>query len=355
LRLKQKLMHLSLPLNLVNFLGAGATEHFVPEWVSQQLLRAEWYTSYTPYQPELSQGTLQAIFEFQSMVASLFGLNVANASLYDGATALVEAVLMATRLTGKKTVLIASSIHPEYRETLRTYLSYTHIKLKELSFNNDGTVDQNELLTLAKEFGKDLAAIALSSPNFFGVIDAVKPCATIAHEHNALLIALTTDMSSCALLKSFGHDGADIAVGEGLSFLPGINCGGPGVGLMAAKKEFVRQMPGRLVGLTRDAHKNPCYVLTLSGREQHIRREKATSNICTNHNLMALAFAMSMAAYGRSGLKRLSLINLKKTLYFRQCLHHLGMNIAFFAPHYNETVINFGSEELLDKRLKQAR
>lgn len=355
LRLKRELSPFSTPLGFKSFLGAGATEHFVPEWVSQQLLRAEWYTSYTPYQPEASQGTLQAIFEFQSMVASLLGLEVANASMYDGATALVEALLMAIRTKAKKTVVLSSAIHPEYRETVRTYLLAADFRVVEVGFDKSGLTKHDDLLALLTEVKSDLAAVAIQSPNFFGRIEETAAVAKLAHEHDALLVGATTDLSSCSLLSSFGRNGADIAVGEGLGLVGGISLGGPGVGMFACRRSLLRQMPGRLVGKTSDKSDRVGYVLTLSTREQHIRREKATSNICTNHNLMALAFSMTMSAYGKQGLRNLGQVNIKKAIFLRHCLAKLGVKIAFLGPHYNETVIDLGDPSLLEKRLATAR
>lgn len=324
-----------------NFLGAGCTMHFVPEWVSQQLMRAEWYTSYTPYQPEASQGTLQAIFEFQTMVSSLFGLECANASMYDGATALVEALLMAIRTTGKKTVIVPTTVHPEYRRTILTYFSFTNFRMIEVDFAPNGVVDK--LDDVCRDVSHDLAAIAFSSPNFFGRIEDGAALVEQAHAHNALAIGVITDMTAASVLPSLGSLGVDIAVGEGLGLLGGISLGGPGVGLFATKKSLLRQLPGRIVGETRDKNARTGYVLTLSTREQHIRREKATSNICTNHNLMALAFAMTLAAYGKTGFARLGTTNIKKTLYFRRCLAEHDVAPRFVGAHYNETVIDVGA------------
>lgn len=351
LSLKNELGIFLAKAHVHNFIGAGATAHFVPEWISQQLLRAEWYTSYTPYQPEVSQGTLQAIFEFQSMVASLFALDVANASMYDGATALVEAVLMAVRTTGKKAVLVAETLHPEYRATLATYLSPIGIDIFVIPFDENGVSTLQDFSAIVPK----LAAVVVQSPNFFGRIEALKSFAHYAHAHEALFIACTTDPSSCALWESFAHAGADIAVGEGLGFVGALHLGGPGLGLLAAKQSLLRQIPGRLVGLTHDKNNHECFTLTLSTREQHIRREKATSNICTNHNLMALAFSMTLASYGKVGFKELAQKNVKKTLYFRQVLSKQGIPVAFLGPHYNESVIKLGSDEELDKRIAIAR
>lgn len=351
--LKRDLLKLSERAPVVNFIGAGACQHFVPEWVSQQLLRAEWYTSYTPYQPEVSQGTLQAIFEFQSMVASLFGLEVANASLYDGATALVEALLMAIRATNKKSVALSLAIHPEYRATVSSYLVPIGIRIIDLPFDDTGVTDLRSLEIVLK--GGDIAAIAFASPNFFGRIEGAKDFLSLTAPHKALIIGCTTDPSASALWSSFGEEGADIAVGEGLGFVGALNLGGPGVGLLAARKSLLRQIPGRLVGYTTDKTGRDAFTLTLSTREQHIRREKATSNICTNHNLMALAFSMTMASYGKSGLIALATKNLKKTLLLRNHLRHMQIPISFNGHHYNETVINLGDETITEQRLKKAR
>jgi len=347
LNLKRELLDLATSRSLTNFLGAGATAHFVPEWISQQLMRAEWYTSYTPYQPEVSQGTLQAIFEFQTMTASLFGLEIANASMYDGATALVEALLMAVRVTNIKSVALSRAIHPEYRACVRTYLDFADIKIHEYDFDHRG------ITQIPEEF-LPVAAYAVQSPNFFGQLEDIKSWSDHAHQNNSLLIACTTDTSSCALFSSFGFLGADIGVGEGLGFLPGISMGGPGVGLLAAKKNLVRQMPGRLVGQSVDRKNHVGYVLTLAAREQHIRREKATSNICTNNNLMALALAMCWASYGPEGLKNLALTNIYKTKYFRSCLEKYNILSNFNQAYYNETVVKLENQELLQKRIKIA-
>jgi|SRR5579871_925324 len=352
--LKRKLQPFQAPNPYRSFLGAGATAHFVPEWVSQQLMRAEWYTSYTPYQAEASQGTLQAIFEFQSMVASLFGLGVANASMYDGATALVEALLMAIRATKKRCVILSKTLHPEYRETAQTYLPLASYQPIEIGFGEDGHTCRRELATAIAEAGGDLAAIAIQSPNFFGRVEDMLEMAELAHKAGALFIAVTTDVSANAILPSPGSNKADIAVGEGLSFVGGISLGGPGVGLLACNSSLLRQMPGRLVGHTTDKSGRTGYVLTLSTREQHIRREKATSNICTNHNLMALAFSMALASYGKSGFLELAKTNIKKTLLFRRALKMAGLDIAFPGSHYNETVVRFRDQSALDQRLQVA-
>lgn len=346
LMLKRRLAPMSAAPQYISFLGAGATKHFVPEWVSQQILRAEWYTSYTPYQPEISQGNLQAIFEFQSMIASLFGLDVANASMYDGATALAEALLMAVRVTGLRRVALSSAIHPEYRETVRTYLGFANVEVSELAFDSQG-------LTILHK-AENLAAIAIQSPNFFGQIEDIRAYADAAHAHNALMIGCSTDLSATGVLMSFGYQGADIAVGEGLGLVPGLNMGGPGVGLLACKKALLRHIPGRLVGETSDRSHKKGYVLTLAAREQHIRREKAVSNICTNHNLMALSLSMTLAAYGKKGFHELGLRNAHMAAYFRELLKERGVLCPFSGPHYNESVVFVGDETKLERRLSIA-
>ncbi len=352
LGIKRELAFAQAGPRTVSFLGAGATEHFVPEWVSQQLLRAEWYTSYTPYQPEASQGTLQAIFEFQSMVASLFGLPVANASMYDGATALVEALLMALRITGKKCVALSNTIHPEYRACVKTYFGAAGLEVIDLDYDKTGQTSQDALERVFRTSASTIGAVAFQSPNFFGRLEAARELTELTHAHNALVVQGVTDMSALAIITSPGAVGVDIAIGEGLGLLGGINLGGPGVGLLACRRQYLRQLPGRLVGLTTDSEGNPGYVLTLSTREQHIRREKATSNICTNHNLMALAFAMTLSAYGKSGFIELAKTNLKKTLYLRSCLKPPGVAISWPGPHYNETVVHVG--EQLNTRMRIA-
>lgn len=354
LSLKRELAPFLSPLNFTSFLGAGATAHFAPEWVSQQLLRAEWYTSYTPYQPEASQGTLQAIFEFQSMAASLLGMQVANGSMYDGATALAESMLMAVRITGKRSVILARSIHPEYREVVHNYLNMADIQVYEADFLTSGITDLENLSHMLTGIGP-VASIAVQSPNFFGRIEDVKSLSTLAHEHGAMAVGVVTDLSATALFSSMGHLGADIAVGEGLGLLGSINMGGPGVGLFACKSSLIRQMPGRIVGHTTDKFGTPGYVLTLSTREQHIRREKATSNICTNHNLMALALSMVLVSYGKTGFLNLSLMNIKKTDLLRKHLEKLsGPKVSFLGPHYNETVVEFCDQKERDQRYDKA-
>ena len=312
-----------------SFLGAGATMHFVPEIVSQMLLRGEWLTAYTPYQAEVSQGTLQAIFEFQTMVAGLFGMEIANASMYDGATALAEACLMACRIKRVNAVKMHPNIHPEYLEVCQTILGAAGIEIRDTG---------------------PAAAHVYQNPNFIGELEAQKQIIDEAHAQDALAIAVCTDMVALGAIQSPGFLGADIAVGEGLGLCGHLSLGGPGVGLFATRKKFVRQMPGRLVGQTKDLKGQRGFVLTLSAREQHIRRERATSNICTNHNLMALAFCMTLALYGKSGFRKLALNNIQKTLYFRKQAHEAGLQVLSSGTHFNETLI-----KLTESQARKAR
>ncbi|MEA3470486.1 MAG: aminomethyl-transferring glycine dehydrogenase subunit GcvPA, partial [Thermodesulfobacteriota bacterium] len=271
------------------FAGAGSYEHYIPESVSYLLGRSEFATSYTPYQPEMSQGTLQAIYEYQTLAARLLGMEVANASLYDGATALAEALLMAIRITKRKRVVLSTLIHPLYQRVVRTYLSPTGCSIEELPYLKDGRTNLSSV-----EDMEDLAAVAIQSPNFFGSIENLRKAADLAHNKKALFITSFTEPLAYALIKNPGSEGADIACGEAQSLGIPRSFGGPGLGMFAASMKHVRSMPGRLVGKTLDKEGRQGFVLTLATREQHIRREKATSNICTNNSLCALASAMYM-------------------------------------------------------------
>jgi len=282
------------------FLGAGAYRHHVPASVDHLIQRSEWLTAYTPYQPEISQGTLQMLFEFQTQVAHLTGMEVANASMYDGSTATAEAVLMARRLTRRNKIILSSGLHPHYRDVVRTYLG-------------DGPdlviVPHSQAGSMPMQIDNQTAAIVVQTPDFYGSLRNVEELAVLAHDAGALLIVVVTEVVSLGLLEAPGALGADIVVCEGQSIGNALNFGGPYVGLMATKKDFIRQMPGRLCGETVDADGNRGFVLTLSTREQHIRREKATSNICTNSGLCALAFTIHMSLLGETGLKKLARLN----------------------------------------------
>ena len=322
------------------FLGAGAYPHFVPAIVDQILQRAEFYSAYTPYQPEVSQGTLQSIFEFQSLVAMLLGMEVANASMYDGASATAEAVLMAMRIARKRPrVILSRALHPQYREVVRTYTAGGgDIELVEAPVRADGRTD---VAWLAKTLDDQTAAVVVGYPNFFGVVEDLERIAALAHGHGALMVTATTEPIALGLLKPPGAFGADIAVAEGQSLGVPMSYGGPGVGLFATRTDFVRMMPGRLVGEAVDGAGRRGYVLTLATREQHIRREKATSNICTNHGLMALAVTVYLSTVGKAGFRELAVAN-------TAAAHHTVSRLTapghwrqqFAAPFFNEFVIS---------------
>jgi glycine dehydrogenase subunit 1 len=322
------------------FLGAGSYDHHIPASVSYLLGRSEFSTAYTPYQPEISQGTLQAIYEYQTLVTRLLGMDVANASMYDGASALAEALLMAIRITRRTTVAVSKAVHPHYREVVRAYLRPTGYNVIELDYGPDGRTDLNGAAGVP-----ELAAIAVQSPNFFGCIEDLNAAAQIAHaDGKTLLVACFTEPLAFGLVKNPGQQGADIACGEGQSFGIPRSFGGPGLGMFAAKKEFMRSMPGRLVGKTTDRQGRQGFVLTLATREQHIRREKATSNICSNQGLCATTAAMYMASLGGTGIRELSELNHDKCAYLKAALAAAGFRLPFGAPTFNEFVVTFPSD-----------
>ena len=322
----------------VSFLGAGCYRHYVPAAVRAITARAEFATSYTPYQPEASQGTTQAIFEFQTLITQLTGLEVANASMYDGASAAAEAALMARRILPERSIVALSrSLWPDYRTTIHTYLSAQKaLELVEVPFDRaTGTTDLAALEALPAD---RLLCTLTGYPNGFGVIEPLAQIAEIAHRAGALAISVTAEGLALGLLKAPGALGADIAVGEGQSFGIAPQFGGPGVGFMAARLAHVRQMPGRLVGQTRDAAGRRAFCLTLATREQHIRRERATSNICTNHSLNALAAAVYLSLLGRRGLRELAARNVELAHQAADTLAAAGITRRFSAPFFNEFV-----------------
>jgi len=319
------------------FLGAGAYPHWIPAVVDQILQRSEFATAYTPYQPEVSQGTLQAMFEFQTFSALLLGLDVANASMYDGASATAEAVLMARRvLPGRRTVWLSRALHPHYRATVATYVGgLGDLELRELSFAADGRTDLVPLRTA----GADALCVVLGYPNVFGVFDDVIGAARLARAAGALTITATAEPLALAYARSPGASGADIAVAEGQSFGLPVSYGGPGVGLFAARETHIRSMPGRIVGETVDTQGRRGYVLTLATREQHIRRERATSNICTNQGLCALAVTVYLSLLGRHGLRRLAEVNAAAAHDVAARLAEAGVVRRFAGPFFNEFVV----------------
>ncbi|MCE5262926.1 MAG: aminomethyl-transferring glycine dehydrogenase subunit GcvPA [Deltaproteobacteria bacterium] len=318
------------------FLGAGSYDHYIPATVSALLGRSEFVTSYTPYQPEMLQGTLQGIYEYQTLAARLLGMEVATASHYDGATALAEALLMAIRITGRKRAAISRAIHPHYRQVVRTYFAPTGYELLEIPCLETGTTDIGRLAD-----AHDLAAIAIQSPNFFGCIEDLQAAAEQAHSGGALLVAGFTEALAYGLLKSPGSQGADIAAGEGQSLGIPRSFGGPALGMLASRKKHMRNLPGRLVGQTKDREGRRGFVLTLATREQHIRREKATSNICSNNSLCALAAAMYMASLGGTGFRELARLNHDKAEYLKSALRDAGCAIPFSGHTFNEFVVRF--------------
>src|SRR4051794_17026416 len=317
------------------FLGAGVYSHYSPTIVDHLIQRSEFFTSYTPYQPEISQGTLQYIFEFQTLVCQLTGMEVANASMYDGSTSTAEAYLMAQRVTRRDKILVAESVHPEYREVGRTYTQHGDLQIVPVQFDEtSGRV--GDLSGLDDK----TAAVVIQSPNFFGCIEDVASIAEQAHAVGALLVVVVTEAISFGLLKSPGECGADIVVGEGQSFGVPMSFGGPHVGLFATREKFVRQMPGRLCGVAYDKNGKRGFVLTLSTREQHIRREKATSNICTNQGLIALAATIYMETMGKQGLREVAVQNAQKAAYAAKQIAAVdGYSMPFDAPRFNEFVV----------------
>lgn len=317
------------------FLGAGAYDHFIPVVIDSLISRQEFYTAYTPYQPEISQGTLQVIFEYQTMISELTGLPVVNASMYDGATALTEAAVMACESTKRSEVIIASSVHPESRQVLNTYAQFRNMTVTELGIN-DGQVDVEDLKS---KINKNTAAVIIQSPNFFGIIEDIAAIEGIVHENKSLLI-VDADPISLALIKSPGELGADIAVGDGQSLGNSLSFGGPYLGFMAVTEKLMRKMPGRIVGETVDKDGNRGFVLTLQTREQHIRREKATSNICSNQALNALVATIYLTLMGKEGLKQAANLCLQKSHYAYDELIKTGkFEPVFSKPFFKEFVV----------------
>jgi glycine dehydrogenase subunit 1 len=338
-----------------SFLGAGAYRHYRPAIIDSLIQRGEFLTSYTPYQAEITQGTLQAIFEFQTMIAELTGMDVANASMYDGSTGAAEAVMMAARATGRHKAVAASTVHPEYREVLDTYTKHQGLPTALVGY--DRKTGRIDLSALKAAVSDETAAVLVQSPNFFGVIEDIPAIAEIAHAKGALLIVSIAEAVSLGVVKPPAE--ADIVSLEAQSFGVALSYGGPFCGVIAAKEQFVRQMPGRLVGQTVDGSGYRGYVLTLSTREQHIRREKATSNICTNQALVALMATIFLSVYGKEGIRELAEHNQAKASYAAMTLSaQPGMKLLFTgAPRFNEFVLQTDeapaqwSQRLLDAKI----
>jgi glycine dehydrogenase subunit 1 len=334
-----------------SFLGAGAYRHYRPVVIDSLVQRGEFLTSYTPYQAEITQGTLQAIFEFQTMICELTGMDIANASMYDGSTGAAEAVMMAVRITGRDGVVVARTVHPEYREVMETYSQHQEHSAHEAGYGPDGRVD---LAALEQMVTQETACVLVQSPNFFGIVEDIPAIAEIAHKKGALLIVSIAEAVSLGIVRPPVE--ADIVSLEAQSFGVASSYGGPFCGVLAAKEKYLRQMPGRLVGETKDKDGRRGFVLTLSTREQHIRREKATSNICTNQALVALMATIFMTVYGKEGLKELAVQNLAKAQYAANRLSEGGRLLFAGSPRFNEFVIETSeAPEQLNSRLLENR
>ncbi len=336
-----------------NFLGAGAYRHYRPVIIDSLVQRGEFLTSYTPYQPEISQGTLQAMFEFQTMICELTGMEIANASMYDGSTGAAEAVLMAVRVTGRDGCVVARSVHPEYREVMRTTVQHQGIPITEFEYDrHTGRVD---MAALEAAITDDTACVLIQSPNFFGTVEDVAAVAELAHSKGALLIVSIAEAVSLGIVKAPAE--ADIVSLEAQSFGVAVGYGGPYCGVIACKEKFLRQMPGRITGETKDVNGKRGFVLTLSTREQHIRREKATSNICTNQALVAMMVTIFMTVLGKQGTRELAEQNLAKAEYLKSVLVKSGAKALFTGPTFNEFAVSLTAPadeinaKLLDARI----
>jgi glycine dehydrogenase subunit 1 len=339
----------------LSFLGGGAYPHIIPALVDYLSSRGEFISPYTPYQAEVSQGTLQIIFEFQTLICQLTGMDIANASLYEGASGAAEAVLMAHRLKGKPKILVASNCHPQYQEVIHTYTKNLGILVETVRYAQDGAVDMDDL---EKKVSPETSAIVTQSPNFFGVIEDLERISEVAHKNEALSVVVVSEPVSLGLVEPPGKQGADIVTGEAQSFGLPLSYGGPYLGFMACSKEFIRQFPGRISGETVDIEGKRGYVLTLSTREQHIRRERATSNICTNQALCALRATIFLETMGKSGIRELAWHNIQKANYaLEKCQEIKGIQRKFSGVFFNEFVLEFAkpaddvNRTLLKKRV----
>jgi glycine dehydrogenase subunit 1 len=337
--------------DMVCFLGAGAYDHYIPSVIKHITSRSEFYTAYTPYQPEISQGTLQVIFEYQTMIANVTGMDVANASMYDGATACAEAGMMAAENTKRKSIVVSKSVHPEVRKVLETYMKFNGIEVVELDCK-DGVTDIEKLKAAVSN---TTAGVVVQSPNFFGIVEDLTEIESITHSNKAMLIVNVIDPISLGILKTPGELGADIVVGEGQSFGNSLNFGGPYLGFLATTNKLMRKMPGRIVGETTDIDGKRAFVLTLQAREQHIRREKATSNICSNQALNALIAAIYLTTMGKTGLKEVAEQCASKAHYaYDQILETGKFKPVFNKPFFKEFVVqaNRKASEINSELLK---
>lgn len=330
--------------DLISFLGAGAYDHYIPSIIKHIVSRSEFYTAYTPYQPEISQGTLQAIFEYQSMICNLTDMDVSNASMYDGATAAAEAAILSAEHTRRKNIIVSKTVNPQTREVLKTYLKYKNMNLIEID-EKEGITD---IETLENFADNKTAGIIVQNPNFFGIIEDMSDVEKIAHKNNSIMI-LSVDPISLGILKTPGEIGADIVVGEGQSLGNSLSFGGPYLGFMAVKKQLVRKMPGRMVGITEDIEGKRAFVLTLQAREQHIRREKAGSNICSNQALNALCAAIYLTTLGKEGIREIGIQCAKKSHYtYNEMIKSGNYSPLFKKPFFKEFTVksNIESEKV---------
>jgi glycine dehydrogenase subunit 1 len=341
-------------VDLASFLGAGAYRHFSPPLVDQILLRGEWYTAYTPYQPEVSQGTLQSIYEYESMIAELVGLDVVSASHYDGAAATAEAALMACRATGRQRVLVSRAIHPHYREVVRTYFAGAGLRVDDVPLVAEGdaagTTDLEALGALLADDAGPVGGVLVGQPNFYGLLEPMADAARLAHAAGALFVAVVEPVS-LGVLAPPGAYGADIAAGEGQPLGIAPQYGGPYLGILACTDALVRQIPGRLVGLTTDTEGRRAFVMTLQAREQHIRREKAASNICTNQALLALAASVWLAAIGPHGLRDVAAIGAARAAELEAALAAAGASRVHAGAYLNEFAVRVPDAPAVHRRL----
>jgi glycine dehydrogenase subunit 1 len=343
-RLAEKNTHIK---DYPSFLGAGVYEHYIPSVVNHMLLRSEFFTAYTPYQPEISQGELQAIFEFQTMICELTGMEIANSSMYDGQTALAEAAMMSAAHTKKKKILVSKTVHPEAREVLKTSAKGQNLTVVEIE-EKEGITDLDQL---EAEFNENTASVIVQYPNFFGQIEDLSSIEAIAHKEKALFIVSSNPLS-LGILQPPGEYNADVVVGDAQPFGIPTQLGGPHCGYFAVTKKLMRKVPGRLVGQTTDDHGQRGFVLTLQAREQHIRREKATSNICSNQALNALAASITMSALGKKGVRELAEQNVQKAYYAKKQLQKNGIKVLGVQPFFNEFVIELSSSvDRINKKL----
>lgn len=337
----------SLPT--ITLTGAGAYHHYMPSVVGHMISRSEFYTAYTPYQAEISQGILQAIYEYQTMIAKLTGMQVANASMYDGASAMAEAAVLAAKTLNRNKIIMLQSVHPEYRQVVNTYCWANGYEVVEIPYAGSGRMNEK---TLQESVDENTAAVLVQSPNFFGVIEDISAIEPVVHVKGSLLVSGFTDATSLGILKPAGESGADIVVGEGQSFGNPLNYGGPYLGVFASTDKFLRKIPGRLAGATVDKEGERGFVLTLQTREQHIRRERATSNICSNEALCALAAGVYLVSLGKN-LRKLAELNVQKTQYLKKRLSELdGWEVVFPGSVYNEFVIRCPDPRGVNKKLQ---